>query len=103
MFAIQSDVAQHVAQALQITLKPAETRQIEKAGTDDLEAYNAYLKGLYHYNTWSKEGLEKSIEYFEQAIARDPAFAKAYAAMAFAYDHPGLSLAICRRAKPFRS
>ena len=86
VFAIQSDVAQHVAEALQITLKPAETRQIEKAGTDDLEAYNAYLKGLYHYSTWSKEGLEKSIEYFEQAIARDPDFAKAYAAMAFSYD-----------------
>jgi TolB-like protein/Flp pilus assembly protein TadD len=86
VFAIQSDVAQHVAQALQITLKPAETRQIEKAGTDDLEAYNAYLRGLYHYNTWSKEGLEKSLEYFEQAIASDPNFAKAYAAIAFAYD-----------------
>jgi adenylate cyclase len=39
VFAIQSDVAQHVAQALQITLKPAETRQLEKAGTADLEAY----------------------------------------------------------------
>jgi tetratricopeptide (TPR) repeat protein len=51
-----------------------------------LEAYNAYLQGLYHFNTWSKEGLEKSIEYFEQAIARDPDFAKAYAAMAFSYD-----------------
>jgi adenylate cyclase len=86
VFAIQSDVAQHVARALQITLKPAETRQIEKAGTDDLEAYNAYLKGLYHYNKWSKEGFEKSLEYFAQAIARDPAFAKAYAAKAFSHD-----------------
>jgi adenylate cyclase len=86
VFAIQSDVAQHVAQALQITLKPAEARQIEKAGTADLDAYDAYLKGLYYYGTWSKEGLEKSVEYFEQAIARDPNFAKAYAGMAFAYD-----------------
>ena len=89
VFAIQSDVAQNVAQALQITLKPAETRQIEKAGTADLEAYDAYLKGLYHYSTWSKEGLEKSIEYFEQAIARDPSFAKAYAGMAFCLCPPG--------------
>jgi adenylate cyclase len=86
VFAIQSDVAQHVAQALQVALKPAETKQIAKAGTADLEAYNAYLQGLYHYNTWSKEGLEKSVDYFEQAIARDPAFAEAYAAMAFSYD-----------------
>jgi TolB-like protein/Flp pilus assembly protein TadD len=91
VFAIQSDVAQQVAHALEITLQPTETRQLEKAGTADLEAYNAYLKGLYHFNTWSKEGLEKSIEYFQQAIARDPGFAKAYAAMAFAYDLQGLS------------
>jgi adenylate cyclase len=86
VFAIQSDVAQQVARALQITLKPAETRQIEKAGTNDLEAYNAYLQGLYHVSRFSKQGFEKSIEYYEQAIARDPAFAKAYAAMALAYD-----------------
>jgi TolB-like protein/class 3 adenylate cyclase/Flp pilus assembly protein TadD len=85
VFAIQSDVAEHVAQALQITLKPAEAKQLAKTGTADLEAYNAYLQGLYHYNTWSKEGFEKSIEYFAQAIARDPNFAKAYAAMAFSY------------------
>jgi adenylate cyclase len=91
VFAIQRDVAEHVAQALQITLKPAEARQIEKAGTADLEAYNAYLKGMYHFNTFAKEGLEKSIEYFQQAIARDPAFAKAYAAMAFSYDMLGES------------
>jgi adenylate cyclase len=86
VFAIQSDVAEHVAQALRLALKPAEARQIAKAGTNDLDAYNAYLQGLYHYNTWSKEGLKKRIEYFEQAIARDPDFAKAYAAMAFSYD-----------------
>jgi adenylate cyclase len=85
VFAIQSDVAEHVAQALQITLKPAEARQVAKTGTDDPEAYDDYLQGLYHYNTWSKEGFDKSIEYFAQAIARDPNFAKAYAAMAFSY------------------
>jgi adenylate cyclase len=86
VFAIQSDVAQHVAQALQITLKPTEKSLIEKAGTDDLEAYNAYLQGLYQFSTWSKPGLEKSIGSFQKAIARDPGFAKAHAAMAFAYD-----------------
>jgi tetratricopeptide (TPR) repeat protein len=86
VFTIQSDVAEHVAQALQLTLRPAERTQLAKAGTADLEAYNAYLQGLYQYNTWSKEGLEKSVEYFEQAIARDPKFAQAYAALAFSYD-----------------
>jgi adenylate cyclase len=86
VFAIQSDVAEHVAHALQIALKPAEARQIAKAGTADLDAYDAYLKGLYHQNIFSQKGLERSIEYFEQSIARDPAFAKAYGAMALSYD-----------------
>jgi TolB-like protein/class 3 adenylate cyclase/Tfp pilus assembly protein PilF len=86
VFAIQSDVAEHVAQALQLTLKPAEKTQLVKAGTADVEAYNAYLQGLYDYNKWSKEGLEKSVEYFGRAIARDPNFAQAHAAMAFSYD-----------------
>jgi TolB-like protein/class 3 adenylate cyclase/Flp pilus assembly protein TadD len=86
VFAIQSDVAEHVAEALQLTLKPAEKTQLAKSGTADVEAYNAYLQGLYHYSTWSKEGFEKSIEYFQQAIARDPNFAKAHAAMAFSYE-----------------
>ena len=51
MFAIQSDVAEHVAQALQITLKPAEAKQLAKAGTGDHEAYDLYLRGLFHFNT----------------------------------------------------
>ena len=45
VFAIQSAVAESVAQALQITLKPSEKRQIEKAGTADQEAYDLYLRG----------------------------------------------------------
>jgi tetratricopeptide (TPR) repeat protein len=49
-------------------------------------AYNAYLRGFTNYHTQLKEGLEKSIEYFEQAIARDPASAQAYVGMAFSYD-----------------
>ena len=60
VFAIQSALRQHVAQALQITLKPAETRQIDKAETADLDAYNAYLKGLYHFSTWSRRAWRKA-------------------------------------------
>jgi adenylate cyclase len=100
VFAIQSDVAEHVAQALQITLKPAEKTQLAKAGTDDLEAYNAYLQGLYHYNTWSKEGLEKSIEYFKQGSRVIPTSPR--------LTPPWLFLTVCwpilviyRRTKPF--
>jgi adenylate cyclase len=60
VFAVQSDVAQHVAQALQITLRPAEATQIAKAGTDDLEAYNAYLKGLITLTRFRKRVWRKA-------------------------------------------
>ena len=100
VFAIQSDVAEHVAQALQIALKPAEVKQLAKAGTDDLEAYNAYLRGLYHYNTWSKEGLEKSTEYSSRRsrgiriLPRPmPPWLSPMTSL--------LSTAICPRGKPF--
>ena len=55
---IQSDVARNVAEALKIKLLAGEKRRIEKKGTEDLEAYNLYLIGLYHVNKLSKNELE---------------------------------------------
>jgi adenylate cyclase len=89
VFAIQSDVAQHVAEALQITLKPAEKRQIEKTGTADQEAYDLYLRGLFHYNTYTEPGFHTAIKYSERAIHRDRAFARAHALLAGSYEQLG--------------
>lgn len=50
--------------------------------TTDVEAYNLYLTGRYHWNKRTEEGLKRSIEYFERAIARDPKWAPSYAALA---------------------
>jgi class 3 adenylate cyclase/TolB-like protein/Flp pilus assembly protein TadD len=84
VFAIQSDIARQVADALQITLLANEQIQIEQQDTADLEAHNAYLKGLYFYNQGGT-ALEKSRTYFEEAIERDPEYALAYARLADLY------------------
>jgi TolB-like protein/Tfp pilus assembly protein PilF len=85
VFAIQSDIARQVADALQITLLTNEQKQIEQQDTGDLEAHNLYLKGVYFYNQGAITSLDKSRMYFEQAIERDPRYALAYARLADLY------------------
>ena len=82
---IQSDVARNVAEALKVKLLAGEKRQIERKGTEDVEAYNLYLKGLYHNNKLAKSELEKGKTYFENAIAKDPRYAQPYAELANSY------------------
>ena len=85
VFAIQSEVAQQVALALRVELSPAEKSQIEKRGTENLEAYNLYLQGHYYANKRTPQGVNKGIKYFKEAIRIDPDFAHAYAGLAAAY------------------
>ena len=56
VFAIQSDIAKSVAAALKVKLGPAEQQQIEKKRTDNPEAHELYLKGLYHFNKQTRKG-----------------------------------------------
>jgi len=86
VFAIQSEVAQQVASALQIGLSPVEKREIEKRGTKNLEAYSLYLQGNYYAEKRTPQALNKSIEYFNEAIELDPEFAHAYAGLAKSYN-----------------
>jgi TolB-like protein/DNA-binding winged helix-turn-helix (wHTH) protein/Tfp pilus assembly protein PilF len=79
VFGIQSDIATRVAQQLRVQLSAGEKRRIEESGTENLEAYTLYLRGRYFRNQWSEESLRQAIRYFEQAIARDPHYALAYA------------------------
>jgi TolB-like protein/DNA-binding winged helix-turn-helix (wHTH) protein/Tfp pilus assembly protein PilF len=85
VFGIQSDIATRVAQRLKVQLSAGEKRRIEEPGTENLEAYTLYLQGRYARNQWSDDSLRQAIGYFEQAIARDPRYALAYAGMADAY------------------
>jgi TolB-like protein/Tfp pilus assembly protein PilF len=85
VFAIQTEVAQNVADALKMQLLDVERQQIEKKPTGDISAYAFYLKGRYYWNERSRESLGKSIEYFEEALKRDSEFALAYSGIADSY------------------
>jgi tetratricopeptide (TPR) repeat protein len=69
-----------------LRLNAEETRQIKRRFTESAEAYHAYLKGRYYWNKQTPEGLKKSVEYFELAIAADANYALAYAGLADGYN-----------------
>ena len=81
IFLVQSEIAQAIAGVLQVTLASREALRTRPA-TADLDAYELYLKGRYFQNRVSPEDLQRSIRYFEQAIACDLSYAKAYAGLA---------------------
>jgi TolB-like protein/Tfp pilus assembly protein PilF len=81
----QDEMANEIAAKLKIDLNGIEERRRFKRYTDNPEAFRAYLKGRYHWNRYTHEGLEKAIEYFRQAIDIDPVYALAYAGVADSY------------------
>jgi TolB-like protein/Tfp pilus assembly protein PilF len=85
VFAIQSDIASRVADALKVELLAGERKVIGKAITDNVEAHNLYLRGVYHFNRGSPSDVERANEYFELACEQDPRFALAYAKVAYGY------------------
>ena len=80
IFAIQSDVAQKIATALKATLTPEEKDYIEEKPTDNMAAYDYYLKGKYFWNTKAtQEGNQKAVDMLARAAELDPDFTLAYA------------------------
>jgi TolB-like protein/DNA-binding winged helix-turn-helix (wHTH) protein/Tfp pilus assembly protein PilF len=82
VLALQTEVARAVANEIHVKLTPVDQARFAEARTVDPEAYEAYLKGLYNWNKRNKEGLEKGIHWFQQAIARDPTYAVAHLGLA---------------------
>ncbi len=85
IFAVESDIAKTVADTLQAKLTSSEKSSIAKTPTTNTEAYELYLKGRFFWNKRTGEDLRKSIEYFNQAIAKDPNYALAYVGLADSY------------------
>ena len=85
IFGIQDSISDSVIRSLALNLTTHEQKQLRKHYTTSPAAYDAYLMGLYFWNKRSKDGLEKAIDYFGQAVARDPNFALAYALMSDCY------------------
>jgi len=82
VLALQSEVAQAIAKEIRIKLTPVDQARLAEARPVDPEAYEAYLKGRYHWNRRSGEGLKKGLQYFQQAVAKDPNYAAAYLGLA---------------------
>ena len=86
LFAVQDAVAEQVARALALTLDaPDAARAGPAARPPATEAYQAYLKGRYFWNRLTREGVAKAFEYFEEAKARDQAYAQPWSGLADAY------------------
>ena len=86
IFAIQDEISLAILNAIKIKLLGEEKEAILSKATDNLEAYQLYLKGLFFFNRVSPESWAKAIEYFEAAIKSDPGYALAYAGLANCYQ-----------------
>jgi TolB-like protein len=85
IFSVESDIAKTIADTLQAKLTGSEKTAIAKKPTANPEAYELYLKGRFFWNKRTGADLLKAIDYFNQAIAKDPAYALAYAGLADSY------------------
>lgn len=86
VFAVQDAISAKVASALALQLTGEEKHRLAKRYTDNPEAYQFYVKGLYQWRTFSKEGLTTSLNFYNAAIEKDPNYALAYAGLANSYN-----------------
>jgi serine/threonine-protein kinase len=85
VFPMLSEVAQAIASEIKVVLTKQEKERLSVTGPVNPKAQEAYLKARYHYNKWTREGFEKAIEYFQEAIEIDPDNAQAYTGLAGTY------------------
>jgi serine/threonine protein kinase/Tfp pilus assembly protein PilF len=82
VFAIQDDIAKSIVNALKIEVLGEKEAPLVKAHTENSEAYEAYLKGLFHYYKLSPENIALALDYYQLALEKDPNYALAYAGIA---------------------
>ncbi len=90
LLAIEEEISKEILDKLRVRLSGDEQRRLARRQTRDTEAYQLYLKGRFHWHKRTEEGFRKGLEYFQQAIGRDPAYAAAYAGVADSYTLMGL-------------
>jgi serine/threonine protein kinase/tetratricopeptide (TPR) repeat protein len=86
---VQQEIATAISGNLRLRLTGEEKTRLLKSSATNPEAYQLYLKGRYHANQESAAGLKKAVEYFEEAIDKDPGYALAYAGLADSYSTLG--------------
>lgn len=82
IFAIQSEIARAIARELRTELSPEEQERIAATPTEDMAAYDQYLKGRALLDQRGEAGMRRAIDHFQRAIARDPGYALAWAGLA---------------------
>ena len=87
---VQEAISRGVSARLRPGLSPQEQARVSRRDTDDPEAYRLYLRGRYHWSKLTPEGWSKGIESFQQAIDRDPAYARAHVGLADCYNLRGI-------------
>ena len=85
IFVVQDEISNEISGKLRLQLTRAEKKRLTKHHTENAEAYRLYLKGRHYWNKWTEEGFYKAIEYFQQAVEKDPCYALAYTAVADSY------------------
>ena len=85
ILAVQEEIAEQISGRLRLPLTGQEKKRLAKQPTHDTEAYHIYLRGRYWWNKRTREGLERGIEYFKRAIAKDANFALAYTGLSDSY------------------
>jgi len=82
VFEVQDEIAQKIAEALRVTLSPQELEALAVKPTENLQAYDLFLRGKRYARRQTRQDLEFALQMFESAVAMDPSFALAYAACA---------------------
>jgi TolB-like protein/Flp pilus assembly protein TadD len=86
LLSLQEQMAREIAEGLRLNLSGEEKIRLTRRYTEDTEAYRLYLLGRFHWNQRTKMHLERAIDYFQKASARDPRFALPYAGLADCYN-----------------
>jgi TolB-like protein/Tfp pilus assembly protein PilF len=80
VFAVQDEISKAIVNTLQLKLASPQPKRAE-----NVEAYDLYLQGRFHWSRWRTEGAERALQFFEQATQKDPRYAAAYAGIADSY------------------
>ena len=82
---VQEDISREISRQLSLKLVGEEEKKLTKRSTENTEAYQLYLKGRFYWNKRKADDLQKAVDYFNQAIEKDPGYALAYAGLASTY------------------
>ncbi|MBV8858049.1 MAG: tetratricopeptide repeat protein [Acidobacteria bacterium] len=89
IFSVQDRIAEHVVQSLELELSGEERGQLAKSHTDNVEAYQLYVKGRFYWDQRTEQGLLRALDYVRRAIRVDPDYAPAYVGLADTYSALG--------------